>query len=131
MAQFNTNFLSLGLTDMTEMNMTFLEWRTLINGVGNDSNMELIDNAIAALNEKTDGKADGLILESATGLLQLTHNGEPIEGASVILDLNNYYTKPETDKLLQELQDAMDVMREDIEQIEAGATLTNLDEVSF
>lgn len=131
MAQFNTNFLSLGLTDMTEMNMTFLEWRTLINGVGNDSNMEMIDNAIAALNEKTDGKADGLILESATGLLQLTHNGEPIEGASVILDLNNYYTKPETDKLLQELQDAMDVMREDIEQIEAGATLTNLDEVSF
>ena len=96
-AQFKTNQLGLALTHTSEDSMTFLEWRTLINGVGCDSNMELIDKAIATLIKETGGMADGLKLDSDTGLLQLTHHGEPIEDASAVLNLNNHYTKAEVD----------------------------------
>ena len=45
-----TDFLGLTLTDASETSMYFLEWRTLMNGVGVNSNMELIDGALQRLN---------------------------------------------------------------------------------
>lgn len=104
MAKFQTDHLGLALTHTSEISMTFLEWRTLINGVGCNSNMELIDRAVYELSGKVDCKADGMTFDYETGILQLTHNGELIEGASVELKLNNYYTKEESDKQSEALE---------------------------
>lgn len=88
----NTDFLSLILTDRSETDMTFLEWRTLMNGADENSNMWLIDRAISRLNTAIGGKADGLSLDPETGILQLTSGGKAIEGASITIDLKKYYT---------------------------------------
>ena len=53
-----TEFLKLILTDKAETSMTFLEWRTLMNGT-EDSNMLLIDGAIKLLDEAVGKKANG------------------------------------------------------------------------
>lgn len=102
-----TDFLKLTLTDKSETGMTFLEWRTLMNGVDCDSNMELIDGSLARLYNRVDGKADGFTLDPETGVLQLTSFGEPIEGAAVTINLNKYYTKDEVDKFLAELEETV------------------------
>lgn len=81
-----TEFLKLRLTEETETSMTFLEWRTLMNGTQASSNMKLID---AAIKKMDDGKADGFTFNNETGELQLTSNGLPI-GVAVKLDLNEY-----------------------------------------
>ncbi len=41
-----TDFLGLTLTDASEVSMSYLEWRTPMNGVSVNSNMELIDGAM-------------------------------------------------------------------------------------
>ena len=51
----NTDFLGLILTDRSETAMTFLEWRTLMNGTDGNSNMQLIDGAISRLNTAPGG----------------------------------------------------------------------------
>ena len=84
-----TNHLNLMLTDESETKMTFLDWRTLINGVNCNSNMELIDNAIAALSNSVGGKADGFTFDADTGVLQLTSGGELIPNASVQIGAKN------------------------------------------
>lgn len=101
----NTDFLGLILTDRSETAMTFLEWRTLMNGTDGNSNMQLIDGAISRLNTAIGGKADGLSLDPETGILQLTSGGRPIEGASVTIDLKKYYTSEEVDEILAEMEE--------------------------
>lgn len=102
----NTDFLNLILTDKSETAMTFLEWRTIMNGTDGNSNMQLIDGAISRLNTAIGGKADGFSFDPESGVLQLTSGGKPIAGASVTINLNNYYTKQEVDEILQELEDS-------------------------
>lgn len=98
-----TEFLNLILTESAEISMPFLEWRTLMNGT-DDSNMVLIDNAIKQLNNKFNSTAAGFSFNSETGVLTLTTaDGEAIEGASVTINLNNYYTKEEIDDKLDNL----------------------------
>ena len=101
----NTDFLGLILTDRSETAMTFLEWRTLMNGTDGNSNMQLIDGAISRLNTAIGGKADGLSLDPETGILQLTSGGRAIEGASVTIDLKKYYTAKEVDDILAEMEE--------------------------
>ena len=101
----NTDFLGLILTDRSETAMTFLEWRTIMNGTDGNSNMQLIDGAISRLNTAIGGKADGLSLDPETGILQLTSGGKAIEGASVTIDLKKYYTAEEVDKILAEMEE--------------------------
>ena len=101
----NTDFLGLILTDRSETAMTFLEWRTLMNGTDGNSNMQLIDGAISRLNTAIGGKADGLSLDPETGILQLTGGGRAIEGASVTIDLKKYYTSEEVDEILAEMEE--------------------------
>ena len=105
-----TEFLKLILTDKAETSMTFLEWRTLMNGT-EDSNMLLIDGAVKLLDEAVGKKADGFDFNAETGELQLTANGTPIEGAVVTINLSKYYTKEEVDKILEELADS-DTLKE-------------------
>lgn len=45
-----TEFLGLGLTAESETKTVFKDWRMQMNGVGNGSNMELIDAACKRLN---------------------------------------------------------------------------------
>ena len=104
-----TSFLGLRLTAASETAMTFLEWRTLMNGVNNDSNIEMIDGAIQKLNEQTGGKADGFLFNQETGVLQLTSNGEPLPRGSVLIDLGGFYTKEEVDAMVQEATRAASV----------------------
>lgn len=99
-----TEFLGLSLTDAAEVSKKFLDWRQSIDGVGVNSNMELIDGAIKLLDQAVDGKADGFTLDEDTGVLQLTSNGTPLAGASVTINLNKYYTKDEVDEFLAELE---------------------------
>ena len=101
-----TDYIGLLLTDSSETAMSFLEWRTAMNGVDANSNMQLIDGAISRLNTAIGGKADGFNFVAETGLLQLTSNGVPIEGATVVLNLDKYYTKDEMDLILLELEES-------------------------
>lgn len=101
----NTDFLGLILTDESETSMTFLEWRTIMNGTDGNSNMQLIDGALSRLNTAIGGKADGFNFDANTGVLQLTSGGEVIAGASVTINLNNYYTKEEVDDILAEMEE--------------------------
>lgn len=99
-----TTNLGLTLTSESETSMLFLEWRTLMNGVGCNSNMEKLDDAIGNINEALEGKADGLTLDSDTGILQLTCGGVPIPDAQAVINLNAYYTKAEIDELVSSIQ---------------------------
>lgn len=103
----STQFLGLSLTDASETSKGFLDWRLSIDGVGCGSNMELIDAAIKLLNEKVGGKADGFTLDEDTGVLQLTSGGTALDGASVTINLNKYYTKEEMDAFLAELESSV------------------------
>jgi len=105
MTSLTTN-LKLFLTGADEVGMTFLEWRTAMNGIGNNSNMELIDAAIGNLMKSNDNKADGFSFNPETGVLQLTSGGKALAGAntSVTINLSKYYTKDEVDEILEELQ---------------------------
>ena len=85
-----TNYLGLTLTNALETGLTFLEWRSLINGVGCNSNMELIDGACSSLNSAIGGKADGFSFNAETGVLKLTSGGEEIAGSSITLDLKRF-----------------------------------------
>lgn len=100
----NTDFLGLILTDKSETAMTFLEWRTLMNGTDGNSNMQLIDGALSRLNTAIGNKADGFAFTAETGELQLTSSGKVLPGASVVINLNKYYTKEEVDKILDDLE---------------------------
>lgn len=101
----NTDFLGLILTDKSETAMTFLEWRTLMNGTDGNSNMQLIDGALSRLNTAIGNKADGFSFTPETGELKLTSGGVELPGASVVINLNKYYTKEEVDKILEELEE--------------------------
>lgn len=105
MANLTTN-IKLLLTGAEEVGMKFLEWRTLMNGVNCNSNMELIDKAIGELMTSNAAKADGFSFNPETGLLQLTSDGKALTGenTSVTINLSKYYTKEETDQILEELQ---------------------------
>ena len=46
-----TTNLGLTLTAASETEMTFLEWRTLMNGTAEDSNMQIIDQAVQEVRE--------------------------------------------------------------------------------
>lgn len=94
----NTDFLKLQLTDKSETSMTFIEWRTLMNGTQADSNMMKLDEAIKELNDENGRKADGFRLDKETGSLQLTSGGKDI-GQPVKLDLNEYLKYEFTDEL--------------------------------
>lgn len=102
-----TDYIGLTLTDASEVSMTFLEWRTLMNGVNVNSNMELIDRAMKAMDASVCGKADGFTLDEETGVLQLTSGGQVIDGAAVTINLNKYYTKSEIDEFIKALEESM------------------------
>lgn len=53
-----TDHLGLILTDESEIDMTFLKWRTYMNGTGGNSNMQLIDSAISKINKKLENIND-------------------------------------------------------------------------
>ncbi len=115
-----TTNLKLILTGADEVSMTFLEWRTLMNGVGNNSNLELIDKAIGGLITDVTKKADGFSFDPNTGVLQLTSGGVGLENASVTINLNNYYTKKQVDELLSDLENNL-AGNEAIQDIQANA----------
>lgn len=134
-----TTNIKLLLTGADEVGMTFLEWRTAINGIGNNSNMELIDAAIGELMKDNDGKADGFSFDSNTGVLQLTSGGKPLSGAntSVTINLRKYYTKEEVDQVIADLEENLagnDALQEihtnavgDVEWSEDSRTMTLYD----
>ncbi len=62
-----TNHLGLKLTDASETSMTFLEWRTLMNGTDGNSNMELIDKAIEDIDDKIEDLADNEVIQEIRG----------------------------------------------------------------
>ena len=97
-----TKHLGLKLTAADEISMTFYEWRTLMNGVNVDSNMELIDAAIERLNTTINGRADGFTFNDKTGVLQLTSGGKPLPKASVLIDITGFYTKEEVDTMVED-----------------------------
>ena len=102
MAQFTTNY-SLPLVPRDERIMTFLEWRTLVNGTEQTSAMNIIDAQPKTLESKCGEAAAGFRFNPDTGVLQLvTAEGTPIEGASVTINLANYYTKDEVDTKLND-----------------------------
>ena len=102
MAQFTTNY-SLPLVPRDERVMTFLEWRTLVNGTEQTSAMNIIDAQLKTLESKCGEAAAGFRFNPDTGVLQLvTAEGTPIEGASVTINLANYYTKDEVDTKLND-----------------------------
>lgn len=111
-----TDFLGLTLTAESETSMTFLQWRTLMNGVNCNSNMELIDRALSALSTTVANKADGFTLDPETGVLQLTSGGDPIDGASVTINLNKYYTKDEVDSFMDELEKSLQASISELEE---------------
>ena len=109
-----TDFLGLSLTEASETSKKFLDWRQSIDGYNVNSNMELIDAAIkdidaviSELNAVVGGKANGLTLDPATGILQLTSDGVAIEGASVTIDLAKYYTAEQVDEIVSTIQSAI------------------------
>lgn len=53
-----TDHLGLKLTDASETSMTFLEWRTIMNGTDGTSNMDIIDRAVKDVDDKIDNLAD-------------------------------------------------------------------------
>lgn len=53
-----TDHLGLKLTDASETSMTFLEWRTIMNGTDGTSNMDIIDRAMKDVDDKIDNLAD-------------------------------------------------------------------------
>lgn len=59
-----TNY-NLQLTDANETSLTFLQWRTLMNGVNTDSNMELIDSAMHGIAESVGAAGDSINALSA------------------------------------------------------------------
>ena len=66
-----TKNVGLKLTSQNGDGLSFSEWRAMINGSGNDSNMELIDEAFGR-------KGDNLEFDNEEGLLYLTSGGERI-----------------------------------------------------
>ena len=100
MAQYTTNY-RLPLVPRDERVMTFLEWRTLINGTDQTSAMNIIDAELKTLEAKCNETAAGFSYDSNTGVLQLRKaDGTPINGASVTIDLTNFYNKQEIDQKL-------------------------------
>lgn len=100
MAQYTTNY-RLPLVPRDERVMTFLEWRTLINGTDQTSAMNIIDAELKTLEAKYAETATGFSYNSNTGVLQLLKaDGTPITGASVTINLTNYYNKQEIDQKL-------------------------------
>jgi len=101
MAQFTTNY-RLPLVSRDETVMTFLEWRTLVNGTEATSAMNMIDAELKTLEAKCNEAAVGFSFNSETGVLQLVKSdGTAITGSSVTIDLNNNYTKAEVNQLLE------------------------------
>ena len=66
-----TNNYGLQLTEQDGEGLSFAEWRMMINGHGNNSNMELLDEALSR-------KGDNLEFDNEEGLLYLTSGGERI-----------------------------------------------------
>lgn len=85
-----TTNLRLVLTGADEVSMTFLEWRTLMNGTDVNSNMELIDKAIGELIASNEGKADGFSFNPDTGILSLTSGGTALGNESATISLAKY-----------------------------------------
>lgn len=66
-----TKNYGLKLTGQSGDGLSFSEWRMTMNGSGNNSNMELIDEALS-------NKGDNLEFDNEEGLLYLTSGGERI-----------------------------------------------------
>lgn len=74
----NTKNYGLALTDHDGDGLTFAEWRALVNGVGNNSNMEILDDVLGR-------KGDNLEFDPETELLHLTSNGQRIgDGIKIV-----------------------------------------------
>ena len=66
-----TKNFGLKLTEQNGEGLSFAEWRMMINGHGNNSNMELLDDVLSR-------KGDNLEFDNEEGLLYLTSGGERI-----------------------------------------------------
>lgn len=122
-----TERLNLTLTEVDETELSFFDWRQLINGSGVNSNTEKLDAAIAALQDKFAGYADGLIYNAETGALQLSSNGTAI-GDSVIIKLSDYYTKAEVDAIIANIPGATVSMDNYYTKAEADAKMNEIAE---
>jgi len=76
----------------------------------NSSKLTALEKAVEEakqLAQESGGAADGMTFNATTGLLQLTSGGKPIAGAAVTIKLSDYYTKEETDALIEDAVAAM------------------------
>lgn len=95
-----TDFAGLALTDRSESAMTFVEWRTLINGTDRSSNMQLIDNALAKLDaamsqlrsEVNDIQSDmryvPINITSVNNSIETAELGRTIEAVTITVQCN-------------------------------------------
>ena len=74
------------------------------------SKLTALEKAVEEAKElagQSGGAADGMTFNAVTGVLQLTSGGKAIEGASATIKLSDYYTKDETDHLIEDAVAAM------------------------
>lgn len=128
----NSDFLGLVLTGASETAMTFFEWRTLMNGTGATSNMNLIDKAIKGLSyidmsDSYTGAAGGeasYLISLGDGKFCMTANGyrfymnsETHEGV-----LYSKLTTMSDDSIVSELYFINGMKCEETERTESGTT---------
>lgn len=91
-----TNY-ELPLVSRDEKVMTFLEWRTLVNGTEQNSAMNKIDSALKTLSDRVSGSAAGISYNSTTGEICLISSTGSSIGQPITLDV---YTKSRMDSIL-------------------------------
>lgn len=95
-----TNFAGLALTGRSETDMTFVEWRTLINGIDCGSNMQLIDSALKKLDTamsqlrsdvediQSDMQYVPIDITSASNSIGIAELGRIIEAVTITVQCN-------------------------------------------
>lgn len=128
----NSDFLGLALTGESETAMTFFEWRTLMNGTGATSNMNLIDKAIKGLSyiDMSDsyagsaGDEANYLMSLGDGKFCMTANGYRwrIESETHEGVLYSELTVLSDDSIIGELYYINGVKCEETERTENGTT---------
>ncbi len=81
-----TNY-ELPLVPRDEKVMTFLEWRTLVNGTDSSSAMNKIDSALKTLSDQVSGGAAGISYNATNGTLSLISSTGSSIGQAITLDV--------------------------------------------
>lgn len=110
-----TEFLGLALTDRSETTKPFLEWRTLINGTEDDSNMQIIDRAMKELSDSVgDLLYEEIAITSFTNTVTTAEMGSTVDSVTL-----NWETSKEPTELAL---DGATVTGSSIAITEAGIT---------